>query len=161
MTARSSSGSGDIIQFVPSQRFSRPFSEDAARSLSRASNGESVALHVHSRGGRFLDRGGLAGSSRASDRRPAWRSGRSPERGNAARRRRRMSRWKRNCSPTKRNAPNTSCSWTSRATTSGASADFGSVQVPEMMVVERYSPRDAHRVAGRGQDCRRTRTPTT
>jgi len=31
-------------------------------------------------------------------------------------------RWKRNYSPTRRNAPNTSCSWISRATTSAACA---------------------------------------
>ena len=35
---------------------------------------------------------------------------------------RKMRRWKRNCSPTRRSAPNTSCWWTSRATTSAASA---------------------------------------
>ena len=50
------------------------------------------------------------------------KSGPLPARGVAARRRRKIWRSKKNCLPTPRNAPNMSCSWTSRATTSGASA---------------------------------------
>ena len=55
-------------------------------------------------------------------RKARWRSARLPERAAAAKPRPKIPRSKKNCSPTRRNAPSTSCSWTSRATTSGASA---------------------------------------
>ena len=112
-----------------------------AHALPRAALRESVALHVLPEVRRALRaRRQLAGSPRA--RRS---NGRIEIRPIAGTRRRgaRRSRGRRatpqTCSPIPRNAPSTSCSSISRATTSAASREFGSVKVTDFMTIEKYS----------------------
>ena len=113
---------GDIIQVVGSQRFSAPVKASpldiyrAARSI----NPSPYMFLLE------LDGFSLVGASPeihvSAARTAKWRFVPSPARAGAAKRRTKTPRSKKNCSPTRRNAPNTSCSWTSRATTSGACA---------------------------------------
>ena len=112
---------GDIIQVVGSQRFSAPVTASpldiyrAVRNINPspylflleldgfALVGASPELHVRCEEGKVEIRP-IAGT------RPRGKNSDEDDQ-----------RSKKNCSPTPRNAPSTSCSWTSRAMTSGAS----------------------------------------
>ena len=113
---------GDIIQVVGSQRFSAPVKASpldiyrAVRSINPSPYmflleldgfslvGASPEIHVRCEEGKVEIRP-IAGTRR--------RGKNEAEDAGA---------WKRNCWPTRRNAPSTSCWWTWRATTSAASA---------------------------------------
>ena len=130
---------GDIIQVVGSQRFSTPVTGVAAGYLPGGALGQSVALHVPAGTGRLFARRRFAGNPRPLRGRPGGNPAHcrhAPARQDAPRK---TWRWKRNCWPTRRNAPSTSCWWTWRATTSGRVCDFGSVRVKDLMIIERYS----------------------
>ena len=130
--------SGDIIQIVPSQRFTRAF-DKSPLDLYRALRTVNPSPYMF-----ILDTGDFSivgASPEVHVRLPTawWRSGPSPARANAAPPTPKMSPSKRNCWPTKRNSPSISCSWISPATTLARVCKFGSVTVPEMMIIERYS----------------------
>ena len=113
---------GDIIQVVGSQRFSTPVKASpldvyrAARSINPSPYmflleldgfslvGASPEIHVRCEDGKVEIRP-IAGTRRRGDDAGGGRA-----------------RWKRNCSPTRRSAPSTSCWWTWRATTWAACA---------------------------------------
>ena len=112
---------GDIIQVVGSQRFSVPV-KAAPLDVYRAARSINPSPYMFLL---ELDGFALVGASpeihvRCENQRVEIRP--IPARVAAARRPRRMWRWRRNFSPIQRSAPSTSCSWISRATTSGACA---------------------------------------
>jgi anthranilate synthase component 1 len=118
---------GEAFQVVVAQRFEMPCpaaSLDVYRVL-RATNPSPYMylLRLESAQGQRFD---IVGSSprRWSPCSTAW-SPRTPSRARAgaAPPRRRTSRWRRTCAPTRRSAPSTSCSSTSGATTSAGSAN--------------------------------------
>ena len=129
---------GDIIQVVGSQRFSTPvrprrwiFIAPRVRSILRPTCfcwnwtgfslvGASPEIHVRCEE-RNVEIRPIAGTRRAA--KPPTKTKRS----------------KKNCSPIPKSAPSTSCWSTSRATILGRVCDFGTVQVKDLMIIERYS----------------------
>ena len=107
---------GDIFQVVLSQRLDFYSGSCALRYLSRPAHRESFALHVFSSHGRHPRAGLVSGDAGARDRTQAGISSdcRNPSPRAAMKPKMRAS--KKKCSPTKKNAPNTSCWSTSAAT---------------------------------------------
>ncbi len=129
---------GDIIQVVGSQRFSTPVTA-APLDIYRAARSINPSPYMF-----LLELEGfsLVGASpeihvRCEDGR--WKSGPSPGRVAGAKRPRKTRPWQPNCWPIPRSGPSTSCWWTWRATIWAGSANYGSVQVKDLMIIERYS----------------------
>ena len=153
---------GDIFQVVLSQRFAGRDDGRPVRHLSHAAGREPQPVHVLPR---TSDDFTLVGSSpeimvRVEDgkvtiRPLAGTRRRGDDRG------RRPARWPRNCWPTPRSGPSTSCSSTWAATTSAASPTIGTRAAHRRDDGRALQPRHAHHVERHRPARRRARRPST
>ena len=139
-TAKEYIAAGDIFQVVLSQRVDVPTPAHPFTHLPRAADDQPVA--------RTCSTSTSATTRSSARRRSCWcgsrtatsRITRSPAPGRAAPTPRRTTRAGRaSCWPTRRSGPSTSCWSISGATTSAASPKPGTVRVPRLMEIERYS----------------------